>query len=150
MESKACDAVLDVKPVLDFALERFFHSGLRNSAELVDLQQDYASDFYLVLGEEHQALLPIINMALDSITPKQKAALEAKWFHHEAIDSDTTVPYTELYELIPSATLEGAMKQIQLNGESRHLYLRKIETGEHYSELFCCGHTGTRDLSNRT
>ncbi|WP_032549160.1 HD domain-containing phosphohydrolase [Vibrio fortis] len=136
VESKACDAVLDVKPVLDFALERFFHSGLRNSAELVDLRQDYASDFYLVLGEEHQALLPIINMALDSITPKQKAALEAKWFHHEAIDSDITVPYTELYELIPSATLEGEMKQIQLNGESRHLYLRKIETGEHYSEYF--------------
>lgn len=136
VESTQCDAVLDAKPVLDFALERFFHSGLNNSVELVDLKQNYASDFHLVLTDEHQALLPIINMALNNITPEQKSALVAKWFHHDAIESDTTVPYTELYELIPAASLQGEMKRIQLDGEYKHLYLRKIETGEHYSEYF--------------
>lgn len=129
-------AVIDVKPVLSFSLDKFFHQNLKVSEALLDLKTDYPNQFHIVLQNKHQLLLPIINQAIKSLTDEQKTALAQKWFDHQAMDAGTTIPYTELYEKTATATVEGEMVELNLNGELKHLYLKKIDTGEHYSEYF--------------
>ena len=129
-------AVIDVKPVLSFSLDKFFHQNLKVSEALLDLKTDYPNQFHIVLQNKHQQLLPIINQAIQSLTDEQKIALAQKWFDHHALNAGTTIPYTELYEKTATATVEGEMVELNLNGELKHLYLKKIDTGEHYSEYF--------------
>lgn len=129
-------AVLDAKPVLAFSLDKFFHANLKVNDALSDLKANYPNQFHIVLQNKHQQLLPIINQAIGALTVEQKEALAQKWFHHQALNTGTTIPYTELYEKTATATTEGEMVEMVLNGETKHLYLKKIETGEHYSEYF--------------
>ncbi|WP_215406985.1 HD domain-containing phosphohydrolase [Vibrio gigantis] len=129
-------AVIDVKPVLSFSLDKFFHRNLKVSEALLDLKTDYPNQFHIVLQNKYQQLLPIINQAIQSLTNEQKTALAQKWFDHQALNAGTTIPYTELYEKTATATVEGEMVELNLNGELKHLYLKKIDTGEHYSEYF--------------
>ncbi|MFS1862547.1 HD domain-containing phosphohydrolase [Vibrio lentus] len=129
-------AVLDAKPVLSFSLEKFFHANLKVNEALSDLKASYPNQFHIVLQNEHQQLLPIINQAINALTEEQKAALSQKWFQHPALNTGTTIPYTELYERTATATTEGEMVKIVLNGEAKRLYLKKIETGAQYSEYF--------------
>ncbi|MFA0307794.1 HD domain-containing phosphohydrolase [Vibrio splendidus] len=129
-------AVLDAKPVLSFSLDKFFHVNLKVNEALSDLKVSYPNQFHIVLQNKHQQLLPIINQAINALTDEQKAALSQKWFQHTALNTGTTIPYTELYDRTATATTEGEMVKIVLNGEAKRLYLKKIETGEHYSEYF--------------
>lgn len=129
-------AVLDAKPVLAFSLDKFFHANLKVNDALSDLKANYPNQFHIVLQNKHQELLPIINQGIGALTVEQKEALAQKWFHHQALNTGTTIPYTELYEKTATATTEGEMLEMVLNGETKHLYLKKIETGEHYSEYF--------------
>ncbi len=129
-------AVLDAKPVLSFSLDKFFHVNLKVNEALSDLKVSYPNQFHIVLQNKHQQLLPIINQAINALTDEQKAALSQKWFHHQALNTGTTIPYTELYEKTATATTEGEMVKIVLNGEAKRLYLKKIETGAQYSEYF--------------
>ncbi|MCC4814931.1 phosphohydrolase [Vibrio lentus] len=129
-------AVLDAKPVLSFSLDKFFHANLKVNEALSDLKASYPNQFHIVLQNEHQQLLPIINQAINALTEEQKAALSQKWFQHPALNTGTTIPYTELYERTATATTEGEMVKIVLNGEAKRLYLKKIETGAQYSEYF--------------
>ncbi|MGF1884292.1 HD domain-containing phosphohydrolase [Vibrio splendidus] len=129
-------AVLDAKPVLSFSLNKFFHVNLKVNEALSDLKVSYPNQFHIVLQNKHQQLLPIINQAINALTDEQKAALSQKWFQHTALNTGTTIPYTELYDRTATATTEGEMVKIVLNGEAKRLYLKKIETGEHYSEYF--------------
>ncbi|MDD1827835.1 transporter substrate-binding domain-containing protein, partial [Photobacterium sp. ZSDE20] len=129
-------AVLDAKPVLAFSLDKFFHANLKVNDALSDLKANYPNQFHIVLQNKHQEFLPIINQAIGALTVEQKEALAQKWFHHQALNTGTTIPYTELYEKTATATTEGEMVEMVLNGETKHLYLKKIETGEHYSEYF--------------
>ncbi len=129
-------AVLDAKPVLSFSLDKFFHVNLKVNEALSDLKVSYPNQFHIVLQNKHQQLLPSINQAINALTDEQKAALSQKWFHHQALNTGTTIPYTELYEKTATATTEGEMVKIVLNGEAKRLYLKKIETGAQYSEYF--------------
>ncbi|MEZ9531753.1 phosphohydrolase [Vibrio lentus] len=129
-------AVLDAKPVLLFSLDKFFHANLKVNEALSDLKASYPNQFHIVLQNKHQQLLPIINQAINALTEEQKAALSQKWFQHPALNTGTTIPYTELYERTATATTEGEMVKIVLNGEAKRLYLKKIETGAQYSEYF--------------
>ncbi|MCB5449197.1 transporter substrate-binding domain-containing protein [Vibrio lentus] len=129
-------AVLDAKPVLSFSLDKFFHANLKVNEALSDLKASYPNQFHIVLQNKHQQLLPIINQAINALTEEQKAALSQKWFQHPALNTGTTIPYTELYERTATATTEGEMVKIVLNGEAKRLYLKKIETGAQYSEYF--------------
>ncbi|MDH5929187.1 transporter substrate-binding domain-containing protein [Vibrio lentus] len=129
-------AVLDAKPVLSFSLDKFFHANLKVNEALSDLKASYPNQFHIVLQNKHQQLLPIINHAINALTEEQKAALSQKWFQHPALNTGTTIPYTELYERTATATTEGEMVKIVLNGEAKRLYLKKIETGAQYSEYF--------------
>ncbi|WP_135443179.1 HD domain-containing phosphohydrolase [Vibrio tasmaniensis] len=129
-------AVLDAKPVLEFSLDKFFHARLKVNEVLLDLKANYPNQFHIVLQNKHQQFLPILNQAIRTLTDEQKAFLSQKWFHHHALNSGTTIPYAELYERTATATTEGEMAKILLNGEPKRLYLKKIETGEHYSEYF--------------
>ncbi|MEZ9763611.1 HD domain-containing phosphohydrolase [Vibrio splendidus] len=131
-----CFAVLDAEPVLSFALDRFFHSSLRINDILRDLKQNYPSDFHVVLQNKHQSLLPIINQAMSQLSREQVDSLAKKWFHGNGFKTDTTVPYTELYDMTDEATVEGKMINVEFNGEAQHLYLTEIETGEEHSEYF--------------
>ncbi|MCC4821284.1 hypothetical protein LMH81_32700, partial [Vibrio lentus] len=81
-------------------------------------------------------LLPIIDQAISKLSGEQLDALAKKWLHDTGFNTNTTVPYTELYDLTKEATVEGSMVRVELNGEIKHLYLKKIDTGEHYSEYF--------------
>lgn len=129
-------AVLDAKPVLSFSLDKFFHANLKVNEALSDLKASYPNQFHIVLQNKHQQLLPIINQAINALTEEQKVALSQKWFQHPALNTGTTIPYTELYERTATATTEGEMVKIVLNGEAKRLYLKKIETGAQYSEYF--------------
>lgn len=129
-------AVLDAKPVLEFSLDKFFHSRLKVNEVLLDLKADYPNQFHIVLQNKYQKLLPIINQAINSLTDEQKATLSQKWLGHQTFSTGTKIPYTELYEKTATATAEGEMVEMVINGGSKHLYLKKIETGEHYSEYF--------------
>lgn len=129
-------AVLDAKPVLSFSLDKFFNANLKVNEALSDLKASYPNQFHIVLQNKHQQLLPIINQAINALTDEQKAALSQKWFQHPALNTGTTIPYTELYDRTATATTEGEMVKIVLNGEAKRLYLKKIETGEQYSEYF--------------
>ncbi|TVU75066.1 transporter substrate-binding domain-containing protein [Vibrio tasmaniensis] len=129
-------AILDAKPVLSFSLGKFFHSNLKVNEALSDLKASYPNQFHIVLQNKHQQLLPIINQAIKALTDEQKIALSQEWFQHPALNTGTTIPYTELYDRTATATTEGDMVKIVLNGEAKRLYLKKIETGEHYSEYF--------------
>ncbi|MEZ8492317.1 HD domain-containing phosphohydrolase [Vibrio splendidus] len=129
-------AVLDAKPVLSFSLDKFFHANLKVNEALLDLKASYPNQFHIVLQNKHQQLLPTLNQAIRALADEQKAALSQKWFQHTALNTGTTIPYTELYDRTATATTEGEMVKIVLNGEAKRLYLKKIETGEHYSEYF--------------
>ncbi|WP_135456356.1 HD domain-containing phosphohydrolase [Vibrio echinoideorum] len=131
-----CFAVLDAEPVLSFALDRFFHSSLRINDILRDLKQNYPSEFHVVLQNKHQSLLPIINQAMSQLSREQIDSLAKKWFHGNGFKTDTTVPYSELYDMTDVATVEGKMSNVEFNGEAKHLYLTEIETGEENSEYF--------------
>lgn len=113
---------------------------------LLDLKANYPNQFHIVLQTKHQQLLPILNQAIRALTDEQKAVLSQKWFHHHALNTGTTIPYTELYERTVTATTEGEMVKIVLNGEPKRLYLKKIETGEHYSEYFAVAIPGSGNL----
>ncbi|MFS1895084.1 HD domain-containing phosphohydrolase [Vibrio lentus] len=129
-------AVLDAKPVLSFYLNKFFHANLKVNEVLSDLKASYPNHFRVVLQKKHQQLIPIINQAIKALTDEQKAALSQKWFEDPALNTGTTIPYTELHEKTATAKKNGEMVEVRLNGERKHLYLKKIETGEHYSEYF--------------
>ncbi|NOH96376.1 HD domain-containing phosphohydrolase [Vibrio sp. 99-70-13A1] len=136
VEKGECDAVLDVKPVLAFALERYFHTGLRINNVLQDLTGPYSTKFHIALRPEHAALLPIINHAIRNITPEQISALEDKWFNHGSADKNQMVPYIELYNMAETATAKGEMIQVEINGNIKHLYLKAIPRDENNSEYF--------------
>ncbi|WP_299690983.1 HD domain-containing phosphohydrolase [uncultured Vibrio sp.] len=129
-------AVLDVKPVLEFSLEQFFYERLKVNEVLLDLKARYPNQFHIVLQHKHQQLLPLINQTINALTDEQKAILSKKWFQQQAPSSGDTVPYMQLYDGIDTATAAGEMVRITLNGEYKHLYLKKIDTGGHYSEYF--------------
>ncbi|WP_372384136.1 HD domain-containing phosphohydrolase [Vibrio sp. BS-M-Sm-2] len=136
IESGENFAFLDAEPVLSFALDRFFQPGLSVNGTLEDLDQNYSNQFHLVLQSKHQQLLPIIDQAISKLSGEQLDALAKKWLHDTGFNTNTTVPYTELYDLTKEATVEGSMVRVEMNGEIKHLYLKKIDTGEHYSEYF--------------
>ncbi|UPR48749.1 transporter substrate-binding domain-containing protein [Vibrio cyclitrophicus] len=136
IESGENFAFLDAEPVLSFALDRFFQPGLVVNGALEDLKQNYSNQFHLVLQSKHKQLLPIIDNAISELSGEQLDALAKKWLHDTGFNTNTTVPYTELYDLTKEATVEGSMIRVELNGEIKHLYLKKIDTGEHYSEYF--------------
>ena len=136
IESGENFAFLDAEPVLSFALDRFFQPGLSVNGTLEDLDQNYSNQFHLVLQSKHQQLLPIINQAISKLSGEQLDALAKKWLHDTGFNTNTTVPYTELYDLTKEATVEGSMVRVEMNGEIKHLYLKKIDMGEHYSEYF--------------
>ncbi|MGF1749228.1 HD domain-containing phosphohydrolase [Vibrio cionasavignyae] len=136
VETGACFAVLDSKPVLSFGLDRLFYSDLKVNSNLIDLGEMYSMDFHIVLSRELADLVPILNLAINNITPAQRSALAGKWFHSQGDKSDNTVPYTELYDMVQSATLSADIIAMTLNGEEKHVYLKEIETGKHYSEYF--------------
>ncbi|MEZ9659813.1 MULTISPECIES: HD domain-containing phosphohydrolase [unclassified Vibrio] len=136
IESEENFAFLEAEPVLSFALDRFFQPGLVVNGTLEDLKQNYSNQFHLVLQSKHKQLLPIIDQAISKLSGEQLDALAKKWLHDTGFNTNTTVPYTELYDLTKEATVEGSMVRVELNGEIKHLYLKKIDTGEHYSEYF--------------
>ncbi|ARP38366.1 HD domain-containing phosphohydrolase [Vibrio syngnathi] len=136
IESGENFAFLDAEPVLSFALDRFFQPGLSVNGTLEDLDQNYSNQFHLVLQSKHKQLLPIIDQAISKLSGEQLDALAKKWLHDTGFNTNTTVPYTELYDLTKEATVEGSMVRVELNGEIKHLYLKKVDTGEHYSEYF--------------
>ena len=136
VEKGECEAVLDVKPVLAFALERYFHTGLEISQTLEDLKGPYSTRFHIALRPEHYSLLPIINSAIRNITPEQITALEEKWFKQGSANKNTMVPYTELHSMTEAATSTGQMVQIELDGKIKHLYLKAIPRDESHSEYF--------------
>ncbi|MFA0556895.1 MULTISPECIES: HD domain-containing phosphohydrolase [unclassified Vibrio] len=136
IESGENFAFLDAEPVLSFALDRFFQPGLVVNGALEDLKQNYSNQFHLVLQSKHKQLLPIIDKAIGRLSDEQLDTLAKKWLHDTGFNTNTTVPYIELYDLTKEATVEGSMVRVELNGEIKHLYLKKIDTGEHYSEYF--------------
>ncbi|MCZ8499425.1 hypothetical protein O9929_21385 [Vibrio lentus] len=127
--------VLDAKPVLSFSLDKFFHANLKVNEALSDLKASYPNQFHIVLQNKHQQPLPIINQAIKCINGRNKSRIIAKVVSTSGSNTGTTIPYTELYERTATATTEGEMVKIVLNGEEAP-YLKKIETGAQYSEYF--------------
>ncbi|MCW1888892.1 hypothetical protein OK016_00465 [Vibrio chagasii] len=86
------------------------------------------------MQSKHKQLLPIIDQAISKLSGEQLDALAKSGCMDTGFNTNTTVPYTELYDLTKEATVEGSMvRRVELNGEIKHLYLKKIDTGEHYS-----------------
>ncbi len=136
VEKGECDAVLDVGPVLAFALERYFHTDLKVSENLKDLTGPYSTKFYIALRPEHYALIPIINRAIHNISAEQMTVLENKWFKPGIANKNTMVPYSELHSMAETATVTGKMIQIELDGKIKHLYLKAIPRDDSHSEYF--------------
>ena len=136
VEDGDCFAVIDSKPVLSFILDRLFYTDLKVNENLKDLSENYSMDFHIVVNRELADLVPILDQAINNITQAQRLALAGKWFNSKGEKSDNTVPYNELYDLVQASTLSADIMMMTLNGEKKHVYLKEIETGKHYSEYF--------------
>ncbi|WP_045464435.1 HD domain-containing phosphohydrolase [Vibrio hyugaensis] len=92
-------------------------------------------EFSLFMKAENGALMKILNQAINSITPEQKAALEKKWFKpHQWRGS--FAPYPEIYELATQKDKHDMMNKVNIEGENRFLYITKLQSTRGTSDYF--------------
>ncbi|WP_394125410.1 HD domain-containing phosphohydrolase [Vibrio hepatarius] len=91
--------------------------------------------FHLYMKEENSALVNIINLAIEAISPEQRSALRKKWLDTNQWRG-TFVPYPELYQLSRSAESLNQIRKIALGGEEKYLFITEMSSGKHDKEYF--------------
>jgi len=130
------DALLDVKPVLISGLSQYFHQNLKLHDDIIDLEKEFSSKFYILLKSENNDLIPIINAAIENINDSQRAALASKWLGDKAIQDNIMVPYQDLVSLID---LQGNHDQIierVINDQEKLIYISPVKVNSKSEEFF--------------
>ena len=85
------DAVLDSKAVLHSLIAQYFPDNVALGPTLPELQESDANGLRFLVQKNLSPLQTILNKALNSLTPKERARLNKKWFR---AGSNNTIPAT--------------------------------------------------------
>ncbi|MGD2020300.1 MAG: ATP-binding protein, partial [Thiohalocapsa sp.] len=91
------DAAVDILPVLHQEIEAF----PRGRVKLVGVT-DLEFPLQVMVGRQHEPLLPLINRAIAAITPEERAAIHNKWLLRQVV---TAPDYSLLWQVLLMALL---------------------------------------------
>ncbi|MGR5119837.1 HD domain-containing phosphohydrolase [Vibrio astriarenae] len=122
--------VIDSAPILQQAAVQYFLDNTHIVTDLPLLKSQYTTDFHLVLSNENRALVEVINLAIENISPRQRQVLEDKWLkplEQGAVNTERLIPYPELYQLINDGNNHGKLLEREVDGETLLFYLQSVE-----------------------
>jgi len=129
-------AAINARVILANSLSQYFYQDMQLHEGIVDINEKYSSNFHLVMQEEHSALLPIINKAIENISNEQREYLKGKWLNYSLKPSNTMVPYPELFsEPIKNGDHSQIIKRI-INGEEKFIYTTPVSSSANNREHF--------------
>jgi len=91
--------------------------------------------FHLYMNEDHRVVVNLLNKAVKSITPQQRAALKEKW-----LDSNqwrgTFVPYPELFTASKNTSAYHSMEEVNIKGEQYFIFITPLLSEQNQNEFF--------------
>jgi len=134
LENGKVDAVIDSAAILRQAKKQYFVQDVKILTNITPFDQQYNSDFHIVVHPENLALIDIINKAIGRITPEQKKALYKKWLQPLQVNTvvnDRVIPYNELYNLISDEASYGKLVMRDIDGVDRYFYVQPVNYQGH-------------------
>ncbi|MBY6185726.1 transporter substrate-binding domain-containing protein [Marinobacter hydrocarbonoclasticus] len=124
------DGVIDANEVLKYKASQYFFGDAQIHENLLDINNRYSGDFYLIVSKDKPQLLEILNMALANISDRQRQALKEKWLQAEhgrpSAKYVSTVPHKPILDMIDSGKGLGTLQKVQLNGQPAYLFVEKV------------------------
>ncbi|TFH90633.1 HD domain-containing phosphohydrolase [Vibrio ouci] len=108
---------------------------IEQTVAVTKLQNVDPISFHLYMKEENSALVNLINLAIEAISPEQRSALRKKWLDTNQWRG-TFVPYPELYQLSRSVESLNQIRKIALGGEEKYVFITEMSSGNHDKEYF--------------
>lgn len=131
------DAVIGTTLTLGAASEQYVFSDLTFHQNVSILGWNGNLKFFFTMKKEDQAVINLINRAIQNISLAQRSMLEDKWngsYHLTVKDQerDLLVPYPELVTLANSEGLQGQLIQKDVNGVMKYFYVSAINENEYF------------------
>jgi HD-GYP domain-containing protein (c-di-GMP phosphodiesterase class II)/ABC-type amino acid transport substrate-binding protein len=134
------NAGLDSHLSLVQTASQFFIDGVNINAPLFFGDALFPSSLHLLVQNEWQPLLPIINRALDKITPVQERYLKQKWLSeiNKSQHSQNTfaVPHKTLIDAIDNPTLHNSLIKANMDGQSVYLFISPVKVNDKQQSYF--------------
>ncbi|MGF1754207.1 transporter substrate-binding domain-containing protein [Vibrio makurazakiensis] len=141
LKSGEIHAFLDTSAILKSAVNQYFLTDMVVQENIAELQQNFPTDYHILMQPQDKEVVEILNLAIANITPEQKKYLSDKWLNFKRKESKEDmrrVPYVELYELSHLDSAHGRLVKRTVSGLNKYIYLtptRNHVDGEYFAVM---------------
>lgn len=132
-------AALDLSVILHYTAQSYFIDELKYHEALSFGDITVPTGLHMVLQGGNTPIIDIINLAIEHITPAQRALLEAKWFaqgEQQNFAPQGTVPYEALIELAADPAQQDQLLNMEVNGVEQFIYVTSLGNPELAQDKF--------------
>ncbi|WP_245551628.1 HD domain-containing phosphohydrolase [Gilvimarinus chinensis] len=137
VSEKRVYATIDAQVILRYNAREHFIENIQIGPTLPASGHTISESLHLLASPRLEPLVPLLNRALDSLTPEHLAQLENRWF--KADDSErnlSVVPYKVLLDMLGAPQQLGTMQSVHLKGERHFVFVDKLLPQEDDTDYF--------------